>query len=134
MGVTDAKGANFVDVRPVTWSTDFHRYSLDGYWEVTVSGPCDTCGRAVSAVEGAGQYYRRLHLFCGDRCRSWYYSRLRSERAARTREKVCEVCDEPFTATRRDAKTCSPACKQKAYRQRKTADALEVDPAELVED
>jgi len=33
-------------------------------------------------------------------------------------EKTCEVCGEQFTATRRDAKTCSPACKQKAYRQR----------------
>ena len=35
------------------------------------------------------------------------------------RQKVCEVCGEEFTATRRDAKTCSARCKQKAYRQRK---------------
>jgi predicted nucleic acid-binding Zn ribbon protein len=33
--------------------------------------------------------------------------------------KVCEVCGEEFTATRRDQKTCSRACKQKAYRRRR---------------
>jgi hypothetical protein len=125
VSVTDAKSANLADIRPVTWSTQVYTYSLAGYREVTVSGPCDACGQTVTAVEGMGQYCRRLHLFCGDRCRSRYYSRLRSKRAARAREKVCEVCGEEFTATRRDAKTCSPACKQKAYRRRR---------AELVED
>jgi predicted nucleic acid-binding Zn ribbon protein len=35
------------------------------------------------------------------------------------RQKVCEVCGEEFLATRRDTKTCSDGCKQKAYRQRK---------------
>jgi predicted nucleic acid-binding Zn ribbon protein len=31
---------------------------------------------------------------------------------------VCEVCGEALTATRGDAKTCSAACRQKAYRRR----------------
>ena len=31
---------------------------------------------------------------------------------------VCEVCGEALTATRRDAKTCSAACRQTAYRRR----------------
>jgi RNA polymerase-binding transcription factor DksA len=31
---------------------------------------------------------------------------------------VCEVCGEALTATRRDAKTCSAACRQQAYRGR----------------
>jgi RNA polymerase-binding transcription factor DksA len=31
---------------------------------------------------------------------------------------VCEVCGEALTDTRRDAKTCSAACRQKAYRHR----------------
>jgi len=35
------------------------------------------------------------------------------------RQKVCQVCGETFTATRRDAKTCSVGCKQEASRQRK---------------
>jgi predicted nucleic acid-binding Zn ribbon protein len=37
----------------------------------------------------------------------------------RDRQKVCEVCGKEFTATRRDAKTCSARCKQEAYRQRR---------------
>ena len=36
------------------------------------------------------------------------------------REKVCEVCGKAFTATRRDTKTCSSPCRQKAYRRRVT--------------
>jgi hypothetical protein len=35
------------------------------------------------------------------------------------RQEVCEICGEKFTASRRNAKTCSVGCKQKAYRQRK---------------
>ncbi len=46
-------------------------------------------------------------------------NQYRAVLAAHTREKVCEVCSEEFTATRAHAKTCSPACKQKGYRQRK---------------
>src|SRR5215212_254818 len=42
-------------------------------------------------------------------------------------DKTCEVCGRQFTAARRDAKTCSPACSQKAYRDRKEETALEID-------
>jgi hypothetical protein len=52
-------------------------------------------------------------------CSNAYHSQLRKEKRSEEREKVCEVCGEVFTATRRDAKTCSDGCKQKAYRQRK---------------
>ena len=57
--------------------------------------------------------------FCSDRCKEAYHDQLRKEKKAEARKKVCEVCSEEFTATRRDAKTCSDGCKQKAYRQRK---------------
>lgn len=61
--------------------------------------------------------------FCSEPCGRIYnsqlHSQLRKERRAEEREKVCEVCGESFTATRKDAKTCSPGCKQKAYRQRR---------------
>jgi hypothetical protein len=57
--------------------------------------------------------------FCSNACRHAYHSQLRKEKRSDEREKVCEVCGEVFTATRRDAKTCSDGCKQKAYRQRK---------------
>ena len=32
---------------------------------------------------------------------------------------MCEVCGEALRDTRRDAKTCSAACRQKAYRRRR---------------
>jgi hypothetical protein len=57
--------------------------------------------------------------FCSNACREAYHNQLRKEKRIEEREKVCEVCGEVFTATRRDAKTCSDGCKQKAYRQRK---------------
>jgi hypothetical protein len=57
--------------------------------------------------------------FCSDRCKEAYHDQLRKEKRAEVRKKVCEVCGEEFTASRRDAKTCSTGCKQKAYRRRK---------------
>lgn len=71
---------------------------------------CVVCGKPLS--KGG-----RSQSFCGDSCRSWYHSRLRSARlAARRGEKVCEVCGKRFRPKRSDAKTCSPKCKQKKYR------------------
>jgi hypothetical protein len=57
--------------------------------------------------------------FCSDRCQQAYRNQLRKDKRAEEHKKVCEVCGEEFTATRRDTKTCSAGCKQKAYRQRK---------------
>jgi hypothetical protein len=34
---------------------------------------------------------------------------------------MCEWCGEPFAATRADARYCSAACKQKAYRARRAS-------------
>ena len=59
------------------------------------------------------------NVFCSYPCKRAYYDRVREEKMAEKRKKVCEVCGEEFTATRQDAKTCSPGCKQKAYRRRK---------------
>jgi len=57
--------------------------------------------------------------FCSNACRHAYHSQLRKEKRSDEREKVCEVCGEVFTATRRDSKTCSDGCRQKAYRRRR---------------
>ncbi len=56
--------------------------------------------------------------FCSDACGRVYHNQSRRERRAEQCEKVCDVCGEEFTATRNDAKTCSPKCRQKAYRRR----------------
>jgi hypothetical protein len=62
---------------------------------------------------------RLQRTFCSDRCRHEYHNQLRKETRAEEHKMVCEVCGEEFTAKRRDAKFCSKACKQKAYRGRK---------------
>jgi len=57
----------------------------------------------------------------GERQQADANARVSRTHTARDREKVCGVCGEEFTAKRVDAKTCSPACKQKAYRRRRAA-------------
>jgi len=93
----------------VWWDEDLLSYYL--------KRPCETCGRPVYKRR---DNVRRRYVVCCESCRRACCNRVRRERrAARTRGKVCEVCGEAFTPTRSDQKTCSPACKQKAYRQRK---------------
>jgi predicted nucleic acid-binding Zn ribbon protein len=65
-----------------------------------------------------GQRLGSRQAFCSDRCRWTYHNRLRHERGAGDREKVCESCGAAFTAKRADARTCSPACRQKLHRTR----------------
>jgi hypothetical protein len=76
---------------------------------------CAHCERPmVSLLQFSGVH----STFCSDPCRQAYHNYLRKEKRAEERKKVCEVCGEEFIASRRDAKTCSVKCKQKAYRQR----------------
>lgn len=83
-----------------------------------VADPCDSCSRQVVRHLTGRDFYRR-HVFCSERCRWTLYNRERDRRAAVAREKICESCGEKFSTTRSDAKTCSPACRQRAYRDRK---------------
>jgi len=66
--------------------------------------------RELSALE---------NTFCSNACKKVYKDQLRKEQRAEARKKVCGVCGKKFAATRRDASTCSKACKQQAYRERK---------------
>ena len=75
--------------------------------------PCEGCGRPVSYREDRRH---RLHVSCGQA------SCLRAIRAAGVREqlrrpRVC-ICGIEFKPTRGEARYCSLACKQRAYRQR----------------
>lgn len=84
-----------------------------------VHEPCTVCKRVTVFRTTWGMWHRKRYVFCCGRCEWTHYNGVRNERSARDREKVCEVCGEEFTARRVDAKTCSAACKQKAYRLRK---------------
>jgi hypothetical protein len=78
---------------------------------------CPTCGRKVimdmtKRIEEEEQWF----LYCSEVCRLQHRNVLRRKYPSKL---VCEVCGTAFTAKRSDAKTCSAACKQKAYRTRK---------------
>jgi hypothetical protein len=79
---------------------------------------CAGCGRDVVFGMSAGQYRERV--YCSDDCRA-AYRRKRKESQPHTN--TCEVCAKEFTSKRSDAKTCSSACRQKAYRQRSFAES-----------
>jgi hypothetical protein len=91
--------------------------------------PCEQCGRRVALeipsshfwamIRGGQIRSRHGRILCSRRCRWLLNGRDRSARSARFRLKDCVTCGERFEATRRDAVTCSPACRQKAYRRRK---------------
>jgi hypothetical protein len=83
--------------------------------------PCEDC-------EGMQSYY-----YC-DACKGKWEEARRAERepinakarhwrAVRRamRRATCPICGAEFRGKRRDAATCSPACRQKAYRRRKAA-------------
>jgi hypothetical protein len=85
----------------------------------TRQGPCPGCGRQVHLVDSYTCRY-----FCSDRCRNKVYGaryRELNPRPKKCRVFIqCVVCGENFAPRRADAKTCSPACRQKAYRKRVT--------------
>lgn len=77
--------------------------------------PCEGCGRPVVYQ---ANHRQRKHAFCCERCEGVYRWRLvKAQRSTPT----CATCSQPFEPKRTDAKHCSPACKQKAYRKRREA-------------
>ena len=86
-------------------------------------GECRGCGRKVIANKSR----RKMEVFyCSNRCRNVVYgNRHRQRKRMRKVQKplplsACAVCGQNFAPKRKDAKTCSPACRQKAYRKRVT--------------
>jgi hypothetical protein len=88
---------------------------------------CETCGRHMFVrSSNTGRYFRiaQEHYFCSGRCKSRFYNKQRSEKTAKKRSgKECPMCGREFTAKRSDAKTCTPACRQKMHRMWKSLEA-----------
>lgn len=57
---------------------------------------------------------------CSDRCyqRAWRAARRKTNRAM-----TCEICETAFQPKRAEARYCSNACRQRAYRQRQHTEA-----------
>jgi predicted nucleic acid-binding Zn ribbon protein len=84
--------------------------AIDVYvWE------CAGCGCEVAF--GMSEYQGRLRVYCSDRCRA-KFARERQRKQREPHVVTCEVCGQEFTPKRSDARTCSPACRQRAYRKR----------------
>jgi hypothetical protein len=77
---------------------------------------CAHCERPMVSRLALSDLRRTL---CSDPCRRAYQNQMRKEKRAEERRRICGVCGEEFTATRRDSKTCSDGCRQKAYRRRR---------------
>lgn len=75
------------------------------------SRPCAWCSRPYHG--------HPANRFCSERCAN--ADRAERRRLARERQRsrcLCAVCGRQFTAPRQDARYCTPACRQKAYRAR----------------
>lgn len=72
--------------------------------------PCaGGCGRMVAWL----RYYDPPHWYCSEGC--WPVAEVE-----RDERRLCAVCDDYFSARRADARYCSNACRQDAYRKRRT--------------
>jgi hypothetical protein len=76
---------------------------------------CRLCGGLL------GDHPSRPRRFCSDRCRWISNNRERRSRRAIGRIKACQACQKSFYPKREDARFCSAACKQRAYRLRATS-------------
>ncbi len=66
-------------------------------------------------------YHRRYAAFRNAYKNRRRAKRLPARRPTPTPDRTCEVCDSSLDGFRADARTCSSACRQKAYRERKYA-------------
>ena len=76
---------------------------------------CEGCRRPVHDLE----WRPRASCFCSERCAAVARAaRARHERRLARSSRSCERCGQTFEPKRADAKFCSVACKQAAYRRR----------------
>ena len=93
--------------------------STYGGLPVLDSHPCGGCGRTIATR------YPALLTYCSERCEMDAKNQRARDKRADEREKVaqCERCGSSFTTTRTDARFCSNAHRQAAYRARKAVTA-----------
>jgi hypothetical protein len=75
---------------------------------------CEGCGRSV--IYDTNHLPTRV-VICGEACRCALRAAAAPDREDPA-ERRCRICDRLFLTTRPNSLYCSPACRQKAYRQR----------------
>jgi hypothetical protein len=106
-GCVDSRTKALVD----RWG-DCGSYGADYSWSRRYNATTCHCGRLVRF---AGSRVRR---FCSQRCSQRAAADRAKKRRMHARRRDCEVCGNEFTPLRSDAKFCSGACRQFAYRSR----------------
>jgi hypothetical protein len=89
-------------------------------WRCTVR-PCGYCARPVGWYDDQARRRRTLY-YCCNRCRGRAYNQLQKARRSAARHLTCATCKTTFTPARADGRYCSPACRQRAYRQRRASE------------
>jgi hypothetical protein len=89
------------------WSWPFPRQ-----WR---SALCERCGRPVIY----DRRQRLKHVVCSRECRLAVYRAIETAKCrSRVKPQPCALCGASFQPKRSDARYCSVACKQKAFRRR----------------
>jgi hypothetical protein len=84
-------------------------------WHWAAPAPCEGCGHPV--IDRGDGWQTRRHVTCGAAaCQRAI--RAAASRARRPVPRDCLGCGVEFKPARGNARYCSPACKQRAYRQR----------------
>ena len=102
-----SRAASLRETTRVRWS------SLAGRGEQMAPAPCASCGRLV--IRGGDPLLKRVT--CSHSCST---SITRSRNGGKGSGQPCESCGEPVTTGRADSRYCGSACRQKAYRDRKS--------------
>jgi len=88
----------------INWLRDGETTAKDVFLALYRPTRCERCDRPLYLPRMDRRVAPVCHAACQER-----------------REYVCATCEEAFEPSRSDAKYCSPACRQRAYRERKTA-------------
>ncbi len=99
----------------------FEWFDLVGRGTEQPAAPCAACGRMV--VRASDPLLKRVT--CSQSCS---VSLTRSRNGNNGSGNPCETCGEAITTGRADSRYCSPACRQKAYRERQAAQAAPASP------
>lgn len=91
---------------------DARWYKIAGRGEPMPPTPCVACGQVV--IRNSDPLLKRVT--CSAAC-SVSLTRIRNGNQGSGQP--CEICGTAITTGRADSRTCSAACRQKAYRQRK---------------
>lgn len=81
--------------------------------------PCEGCGRPVHQKWTLRSFSKRT-VCCSNCARRAQAAAAKSRRAKARGTRQCQDCGKIFKPTRTDARFCSVACKQRAYRKRVT--------------